>query len=136
MSASLSNQQIVENLYKAFMSGQIQAILDSCHPDTVWSNAYPTTLPFGGEFRGHEGALRFLGAISSALEVKAFEISQDVAQGDTVVALGKERSVTRKTGKGIEFHFAHVFTLRDGKVATFRVYSDTATVAGVFSPQG
>ena len=52
-----------------------------------------------------------------------------IAQGDKVVVLGHERQRVKATGLTVENDFAMVFTIRDGKIARFRNYEDTAAVA-------
>jgi len=49
-----------------------------------------------------------------------------LAQGDQVVVLGEDAACVRATGKVLEGEWAHVFTLRNGKVARFHEYLDTA----------
>ncbi len=50
----------------------------------------------------------------------------DVARGDTVVVLGREQSRVKPTDRTCEVDWAMVFTLRDGLIARFREYHDTA----------
>ena len=62
-----------------------------------------------------------------------FEPREFVAQGDTVVAVGHYRAKATKTGKVVDADFAMVFTLRDGKVATFREFTDGAGINAAFA---
>ena len=66
------------------------------------------------------------------LEFEQFEPREFVAQGDMVVALGYERSLIKPTGRTIEQEWAHVYTLRDGKIAKLRVFEDTAQFVVAF----
>ncbi len=132
-----SNQQVVENLYQSLMAGRLEDILASCTEDTYWVNPYPPErVPAGGEFRGREGVRRFFTGMLGILQIQGFELRQYVAQGDTVVVLGWERTTGTATGRTAENHFAHVYTLRDGKIASVRMYGDTATILGILHPQG
>ena len=45
------------------------------------------------------------------------------------MVLGHERQRVKATGLTVENDFAMVFTIRDGKIARFRNYEDTAAVA-------
>jgi ketosteroid isomerase-like protein len=49
--------------------------------------------------------------------------------GDRVVALGRYSGKFKKTGRAIDAQFAHVWTVRNGKVTAFQQYTDTAQVA-------
>jgi ketosteroid isomerase-like protein len=53
---------------------------------------------------------------------------QLVADGDTVVALGNITWKHKETGAPASVKMAHVWTLRDGKAATFQQHTDTAKV--------
>lgn len=78
---------------------------------------------------GKAGVADFLRILSGWLVAEQFEIRQSLASDDTVVALGYQRGHVRPNGAPYEFDFVHVWSLRDGKVASFRVYYDTAYVA-------
>jgi ketosteroid isomerase-like protein len=49
-----------------------------------------------------------------------------------VLALGDERMRVKATGRTYETEWAHVFTVREGKVMEFCEYADTAAVAEAF----
>jgi uncharacterized protein len=59
-----------------------------------------------------------------------------VAQGDKVVVLGYERSIAKSTGRSLEQEWAHVYTLRDGKIAEGRFFEDMAAEVVAFSAAG
>ena len=67
--------------------------------------------------------------LGEASVFEQFEIHDYIAQGDRVVVLGHERQRVKATGLTVENDFAMVFTIRDGKIARFRNYEDTAGVA-------
>ena len=46
--------------------------------------------------------------------------------GETVVALGRYGGVYKATGVKVDAQFVHVFKFKDGKVAHFQQYTDTA----------
>jgi ketosteroid isomerase-like protein len=55
-----------------------------------------------------------------------------VAQGDKVVALGDYAWRVKSTGREYESDFVHVFSVRDGKVARFQEFMDTAVVGWAY----
>lgn len=61
-----------------------------------------------------------------------FEPQEFVAQGDKVVSLGHYTWRTKTTNRDFESDFAHVFTVRDGKIVGFREFMDTVTVARAY----
>ena len=50
------------------------------------------------------------------------------ADGSRVVALGVYSGKSKATGKSMSSPFAHVWTVRDGRLASFNMYTDTAKV--------
>jgi ketosteroid isomerase-like protein len=66
---------------------------------------------------------------SFALEPSAF-----IADGDTVVSLGRFIGVHGATGKRTEAGYAHVWTVTDGKIARFRQFIDTLSIAEASRP--
>ena len=49
--------------------------------------------------------------------------------GDTIVSLGHYGGVCKATGKPMRAQFAHVFRVKDGKIAGFQQYADTLGTA-------
>ena len=86
----------------------------------------------GGTHHGIEEVGRFFPSLGDAQEARQFEPREFVAQGDRVVALGHYAWHVKSTGKGWESDFAHVFSVRDGKLTSFQEYADTAAIAEAF----
>jgi uncharacterized protein len=122
------NTRVVQQMYAAFGRGDMPALLSVLADDVDWhwQMAGPANLPYAGRWRGREQVAQFFTAISETVEVQQFEPQEFIAQGDTVVVLGHERSCARSTGRAFEQEWAHVYALRDGKVVRFRAYEDTA----------
>ena len=48
--------------------------------------------------------------------------------GHAIIALGEYRGTHRETGKSTVAAFAHVYEVREGRIARFRQFTDTAKV--------
>jgi ketosteroid isomerase-like protein len=59
----------------------------------------------------------------------AFVPSEFIGESATVVSLGRFSGVHGATGKRAEARYAHVWTVADGRIASFRQYIDTLAVA-------
>jgi len=132
MSTDSATLEIVQKLYEAFGRGDLPAILSHLAEDVTWKYLGPAEIPFGGTRHGKEQVAQFFAAIAGSLEVQDFGVDRFIAQGDMVVALGHERMRVKTTGRTYETQWAHVFTVRDGKIVEFREYADTAAVAEAF----
>jgi ketosteroid isomerase-like protein len=86
----------------------------------------------GGTYHGLEEAGQFFSSLGDAQEPRQFEPKEFVAQGEKVVALGHYAWHVTSTGGEWESDFAHVFAVRDGKIARFQEYTDTAAIADAF----
>ncbi len=127
-----TNVAVVQQAYEAFGRGDIFGVLDLLTDDVVWTLQGPSTIPFAGVHRGREGIAEFFSLVGEALEFEQFEPREFVAQGDTVVVLGYERSLAKATGRPLEQEWVHVYTLRDGKIARGRFFEDTAAEVAAF----
>jgi ketosteroid isomerase-like protein len=124
-----TNVEVVQETYEAVGRGDISALLDLLADDVEWAFQGPSVIPFTGTRRGREGVAEFFSLVGGNLEFERFEPREFVAQGDTVVVLGFERSIVKPTGRTFEQEWAHVYKLRDGKVAEFLALEDTAAHA-------
>lgn len=127
------NVQVVQDLYAAFGRGDMDGIFKVLDEEIDWTfNGRPSDIPFGGHFRGHDGMLNFFGTVAQACEVLEFGPQEVMSFGNHVLSLGHERVKARATGKQFETDWAHLFTIRNGKIVRLREYYDTAAMAEAF----
>lgn len=121
MSASTD---LIRNLYAAFARGDIPTVLGALAPDAAWTESEGG--PYGGTYRGPDGILSgvFM-KLGGEWDGFAAVPAQFVAEGDTVVVVGEYSGTFRATGRSMKAPFAHVWKLRDGRVATFTQITDT-----------
>ncbi|MBF9239304.1 nuclear transport factor 2 family protein [Hymenobacter sp. BT683] len=127
------NTQTVQEGYDLFVKGDISNLLNLYTEDIEF--IYPgmaSLVPYAGVFRGKEEVAKFFAKVSEAIDFERFEVQECIAQGDAVVALGYSKGHVRSTGQPEEEEWAHVLRMRDGKVAHFQAYTDTAAVAQAF----
>lgn len=114
--------QTVQQLYSAFAEGDASR-MEELLSDTQWNEA--AGMPYGGTYRGFaEVAANVFGPITS--DVQGFSAKPDEiipAGDDRVLALGTYRG----TGSGgeVAVPFAHLWTVRDGRVTNVVQYADT-----------
>jgi ketosteroid isomerase-like protein len=126
------NAEVVQQVYAAFVRKDLPAVLQLQTDDAVWSVAGPADrIPWAAACHGHAGVTDFIKTLGQWLVPEQFDIHEYMARGDKVVALGYQRGHVGPSKVPYEFDFVHVWTLRDGLVAGFRVYYDSAYVASV-----
>jgi len=124
----MDNKLIIENGYKCFATGDVPGLLKSFDENIEWTEA--EGFPYGGTYTGAnaivENVFMKLGG-----EWEKFSAVPDelLDAGDNIVALGHYSGKFNKTGKSMKVPFAHVWTLRDGKIVKFVQYTDTLKVS-------
>ena len=129
------NKQLVMQGYRLFQSGDIRKLLDLYHDDAEWIGPESELVPFAGAFHGKAGIAQFFAKLDAATHANRFEPTQFIAEGDKVVVAGVSSWLAKPTGRSYDSTWVHVFTLRDGKVARFESYYDTAATEKAFNPE-
>ena len=91
------------------------------------SAAHPNrgAAPWAGQFPGRDGARRFFGMLNDAVEFETFEPQEVVDGGENIAVFGRSVAKARGSDERLEDHWAHLFTLRDGKIVRFVSYATT-----------
>jgi ketosteroid isomerase-like protein len=122
MAVATDNTTVVREGYERFMAQDVEGVLALFSPELVWEIPGPQAL--AGEYRGPDGAAEFFTKLPQyweSIEVRPLEF---LADGERVVAIG--RHLIGRNGRKYDIPFVHVWTVRDGRVTSFREYTDTA----------
>jgi ketosteroid isomerase-like protein len=118
----------VRAFYAAIGRGDVPGLLDLLHPELSWTEAegFPY---YSGTWREPQEVVDKL-LLPLARDWDGFSAVADdfIAEGDRVVSLGAYAGVSRATGKAMRAPFAHVWRVRDGRLARFDMYTDTFLV--------
>ena len=130
------NVSVVEAAYDAFKRGDIPALLNLLSDDVDWAVPGPAEIPFAGERQGRNQVREFFRIVAESSDFDTFEPVDHIAQADQVVTLGHYAGRAKNTGRRFESNFAMKFRLRDGKIAGFQEYMDTANLAAAYAGAG
>jgi uncharacterized protein len=120
----------IRRAYAAFARGNIPGLLAVLAADVAWY--HPDELPYGGRFRGPAEVVQLLGQVARTFDELLVEVTDVLAAGtDRVLATGCEH--VRVRGASADVGFAHVWTVRGGKVTAFRAYTDSGKLLALFS---
>jgi ketosteroid isomerase-like protein len=123
----MTNKELIQSLYAAFGRGDVPTVLGMFSPDIVWNEAenfvYADRNPYIGPQAILEGLFMRLGAEWEGLTVTPEKL---VAEGDTVIGLGRYTGLFRATGTRVNAQFVHVWTVSNSLVLGFQQYTDTA----------
>ena len=118
--------EIVRGVYEAFGRGDVQAVLGVMAEEFEWYEA--EGMPYGGLYRTWEAvAENVLGPLLE--DIPNFEATpvEFIASVDKVAAIVRYTGSGKATGKQLDLPVVHVWDVRDGKIARFRQFADTAT---------
>jgi ketosteroid isomerase-like protein len=125
----MANQDILETVqrvYKAFVQGDLSAVMDLVTHDVEFLPPPSAKIPWAHPWRGRKEVEQYLKTLIEALEFQNFGADEFIVGHDSVVVLGHERCRVRATGRVVEAKWAQVFDFRDGIVCRHREYTDTA----------
>ena len=129
------SRAILDSYYAALKAGDFATLEALLTPDIcVRYYGPPGLLPWSGVHEGFAAYRRFLSLVREHLEI--VEVAQDavIAEGDWIVVLGRGSWRARATGRDIAANMTNAFRIRDGRVAEYRVYTDTAAFAVALAP--
>jgi ketosteroid isomerase-like protein len=95
----------------------------------------PEMIPTAGTRYGRDQVEEYFATLEGAKEVASLEPHEFIVEGDKVVAIGDLQRYVKSTGSVINSPWIHVFTLRQGKIAEFRSFYDTAAVIAAMENQ-
>ena len=124
----MDNLEIVKGLYEALGAGDRNRILEIFDPEIEWIQN--EGFPNGGRRVGAETVLNEVFArFGRDWETWRAATERWLDAGEAIVVLGEYHGTYRATGKSMRAAFAHVYTLRGGRIVRFEQYADTAKVA-------
>ena len=117
---SLENVNLFRKGLAAWNEGNLDAIVDMCHPDVEW--VFSDRLPDAtGTIRGRPAVRDFFATFTQDWSEISMVAEQVFDHGDDVVA--DVRFVARgREGIEVSMRFVHVWTARNGQIVCFRGY--------------
>jgi uncharacterized protein len=121
---SRENVEIVRRGLEAFNRGEVEEHLDLLDPNVEWHD--PPGMPGAGVHRGREAFLSRWREVEETLEGFTVEPERYFDAGEQVVVFVRPAGRGRMSGVEVSRRIAHVYTVRDGRIAQFVGYEDRA----------
>ncbi len=116
-----------ESAYLASGGGDFSGVAATLDPDCVIFQ--PTSLPYGGEWRGRSGFEAWMKAFAeqwSSLQVRHSELYPN---GDVIVSKSHVYAVAKSTGRDADWPLLQFFRVRNGNIVELRPFHwDTASM--------
>jgi hypothetical protein len=117
------NEQFVKSAYEAYLRGDLPAVLGSFADDIIWH--VPGASPLSGHRRGIDQVRQYFAELDRLVRVDEFDVNETFSNGDKVVVLGRTRATVKASDGHLENEWAHLVTVRDGKIAALHMYNDS-----------
>jgi uncharacterized protein len=116
---------VVGGVYEAVGRGDMAAVLGAMADDVEWHEA--EGMPYGGVYRGGQAvAENVFGPVMRDIPNFAVSPEEFLGSGETVAVVVRYTGTGQATGKQLDLPVVHVWDVRDGKIARFRQFIDTA----------
>lgn len=124
--------EVVGKMFEAFGKGDMEGVKKTVADNSVWVYEGPAAIPYTGTYKGKDGAVQFITAIVSNVEILDFNVNKLITKGNTVVALGYEKQKIRKNGKVLEQNWVQVYTVENGLITRMEEYANTSAAEKLF----
>ena len=84
----------------------------------------PSLLPDSEVYRGYEGLQRWISDFLDTFSEFEWGFEEAIDAGDRVVTVFHEQARGAGSGAAVEFGFAQVWTIRDGRIIRYEEYRD------------
>lgn len=125
------NVRTVEEVFRVIARKDFDALRDLLAEDVTFEIVGAGGGPMAGSARGRERVVEAVRGNFAQVEDQQPEVLSIVAQGDTVVVLGKERGRFRPTGREYELHWMHQYKLAGDKVVQIIELVDSGALVEV-----
>jgi uncharacterized protein len=116
-----ANIRSLHGQIEAIARGDIDAFLTHAHDDATLDIFAPPELPWIRHAQGAAELRRALEQNFGSVEEQSPELTNVIADGDTVVLFGRERGRIRSTGQRYDVEFVERFTFRNDRLAAIRI---------------
>jgi ketosteroid isomerase-like protein len=119
---SEENVEIVRGLYEAWNRGDYAGALALIDPEIDIEQARQGSLAVG-TYRGHAGLYQLLEDFWNQFDDRHSMVQETISAGDEVFVSVRFHGRGRSSGVEVEMRHCHLWTLRNGRVVRWRLFS-------------
>ena len=119
------NMETVRALYAAYESRDVEGLLAPLADDVEIYQS--ELLPWGGTYKGREGMMAFIQAITSHID-SIVVVEELIEAGNDVIMVGRSRGTVQANGEAYEVRLVDRIRLREGKITRLEIFLDTPAV--------
>jgi ketosteroid isomerase-like protein len=122
-----TNLEMIKSIYHGGAEESKRNLQSLLSPNVEWTET--AGFPYSGTYHGVQEVVKnvFANLAGDWIGFRA-DAENIYDAGETIIATGFYRATYRKTGKPMEASFAHVWTLKNGRIVKYVQYADTRKV--------
>jgi ketosteroid isomerase-like protein len=124
----MNNIEIIKSVYAAYAAGDLAAIQSHMTDDVIWMAEGHPVMTWTGNFTGKANTTAFFAGLMNDFTNPVLDMEIFMGDGDKVAVFGRYRATVRNNGVRIDTPIAHYFRLRDGKIAEYRNFTNSAVI--------
>ena len=113
----------VERMFAAFGAGDLDALIETVHPDSRWIYLGANPELTKAEFVGRASVRKFFETILERLDITEFNTDEFIVDGDTVVVFGSEAGKVKATGKTFRNEWTQKYVVKDKQITRMAEYN-------------
>ncbi len=122
-----SAKTVVEKMFTAFSSGDVDKFVATVSEDTVWIYHGTQIIP-AGTFEKKEGVRAFFTNIMERTEIINFEPQQYIVEGNMVVVLGREHQKVKRSGRELKQKWVQIYTVENDLITKMEEFATSEEV--------
>jgi len=126
-----NNLDIVKSIYRNFLDGKIDEMLDLFVEDIDWTgfmrwHGGPNPLPYAGKWANREELKKAFQLFRNTVQYERPTADNEyIIKGDRVLVVGRDLRRVVATGEIVESRWSMLWTIENGKVVQANIYEDT-----------
>ena len=113
----------VRRMFAAFTAGDLDALLETVHPESRWTYHGANPRLSNAQFIGRPQVRQFFERILQRLDITAFNTDHFVVDGDTVAIFGSESGTIKATQQAFRNEWSQKYVVRDGLIVEMAEYN-------------
>src|SRR5438045_2599451 len=124
----MNNIEIIKTVYAAYAAGDLATIQSYMTDDVVWTAEGHPVMTWTGNFTGKARTTAFFTGLLNDFVNPVLDMEIFIGEGDNVAVFGRYQATVRNNGVRLDTPVAHYFRLRDGKIAEYRNFTNSAVI--------
>ena len=113
----------VQRMYAAFGAGDLDALIETVHPESRWTYLGANPEPTKAEFVGKASVRKFFEMIIARLDITEFNVDEFIVDGNTVVVFGSEAGKVKATGQAFRNEWTQRYVVNEKQITRMAEYN-------------